>query len=77
MLHFARKDEGASESTFETTLEVCDGKIARQVDVVFAGAQADRKEGISQQNTRSNPRAKPHPGVDAPCQTAVYGQAGY
>jgi hypothetical protein len=55
----------------ETSQEVRDGKIARQVDVVFAGAHADREEGVSQQNTRSNnpretspeggrPPVKPH-----------------
>jgi hypothetical protein len=50
----------------ETTLEVRDGKIARQVDVVFAGAQADREEGISQENTRSNPPRETSPGGGRP-----------
>ena len=46
----------------ETTLEVRDGKIVRQVEVVSAGTQADREEEISQRP----PIRKTHPGADAP-----------
>ncbi len=47
----------------ETTLEVREGKIVRQVDVVSAGTQADREGEIGQRpatrrtQTRTNPRA--------------------
>jgi ketosteroid isomerase-like protein len=44
----------------ETTLEVPDGKIVRQVDVVAKDAQADRQEEISQ----DHPYSKTNPGVD-------------
>lgn len=50
----------------ETSQEVRDGKIARQVDVVFAGAQADRKEGIGQKTTRKNPPHEISPGGGRP-----------
>ena len=46
----------------ETTLEVRDAKIVRQVEVVSAGTQADREEEISQRP----PIRKTHPGADAP-----------
>lgn len=47
----------------ETTLEVRDGKISRQVDVVFACAQAGRKEGTSQQypTRETSPRGERSP----------------
>jgi hypothetical protein len=47
----------------DTTLEVRDAKIVRQVDVVSAGTQADREGEIGQRSatrrtqTRTNPRA--------------------
>jgi hypothetical protein len=44
-----------------TTLELCDGKIVRQVDVVAKDAQTDSKEEIGQ----DHPYSKTHPGVDA------------
>jgi hypothetical protein len=44
----------------ETTLEVPDGKIVRQVDVVAQDARADRKEVISQRP----PTRVTHPEVD-------------
>jgi hypothetical protein len=46
----------------DTTLEVRDAKIVRQVEVVSAGTQADREEEISQRP----PIRKTHPGADAP-----------
>src|SRR5215210_4421722 len=44
-----------------TTLELRDGKIVRQVDVVVKDAQTDSKEEIGQ----DHPYSKTHPGVDA------------
>jgi hypothetical protein len=44
----------------ETTLELRDGKIVRQVDVVAKDAQADRKEESSQRS----PTRKTHPAVE-------------
>lgn len=44
----------------ETTLEVPDGKIVRQVDVVAQDAWEDREEEISQ----DHPYSKTNPGVD-------------
>ena len=46
----------------DTTLEVRDAKIVRQVEVVSAGTRADRKEEISQRP----PIRKTHPGADEP-----------
>jgi hypothetical protein len=48
----------------ETTLEVRDGRIVRQVDVVAKDIQADREQGIGQRPPTRN--LKPHQGVDAP-----------
>ena len=55
----------SSRVRVETTLDVPDGKIVRQVDVVARDAQPDRKEDASQ----DHPYSKTHPdtplGVDA------------
>ena len=49
----------------ETTLEVRDGKIVRQVDVVARDAQPDRKEDASQDHPYSKTHPDTPPGVDA------------
>jgi hypothetical protein len=49
----------------ETTLDVRDGKIVRQVDVVAMDAQADRKGDVSQDHHYSKTHPDTHPGVDA------------
>jgi SnoaL-like domain len=46
----------------DTTLEVRDAKIVRQVEVVSAGTQTDHEEEISQRPLIR----KTHPGADAP-----------
>jgi len=48
----------------ETTLEVPDGKIVRQIDVVAQDAQADRKEEISQRPPARKTRPETNPEVD-------------
>jgi len=50
----------------ETTLEVRDGKIVRQVDVVSTGTQADREEQIDQRPPTRQTRSRTQPGADAP-----------
>jgi SnoaL-like protein len=50
----------------ETTLEVHDGKIARQVEVVAKDSQAERKEEIGQSPPAGNLHPKLYPGADAP-----------
>src|SRR5918997_2479753 len=49
----------------ETTLEVPDGKIVRQVDVVAQDAQPNRKEDASQDHPYSKTHPDTPPGVDA------------
>ena len=49
----------------ETTLELRDGKIIRQVDVVAKGAQPDREEDVSQDHPYAKTHPDTHPGVDA------------
>ena len=49
----------------ETTLEVPDGKIVRQVDVVARDAQPDRKEDASQDHPYSKTHPDTPPGADA------------
>jgi hypothetical protein len=49
----------------ETTLEVRDGKIVRQVEVVAKDSQADRKEEVGQRLPTRNLHPKLYPGVDA------------
>jgi hypothetical protein len=49
----------------ETTLELRDGKIVRQVDVVAMDAQPDRKGDVSQDHPYSKTHPDTHPGVDA------------
>ena len=50
----------------ETTLEVHDGKITRQVDVVAKNAQSNREKEISRGPPLRAPQPWPRPGVDAP-----------
>jgi hypothetical protein len=50
----------------ETTLEVHDGKIVRQVDVVAKDIQADREEEIGQRPLTPTIHPKTYPGMDAP-----------
>ena len=50
----------------ETTLEVRDGKIVRQVDVVAKDTQADRKDEIGQRPPTRQTHSQTHPGVSAP-----------
>ncbi len=50
----------------ETTLEVNDGKIVRQVDVVAKDIQADREKEIVQRPPTRNIHPETHPGVEAP-----------
>ena len=50
-----------SRFVVETTLEVRDGKVVRQVDVVTRGARGDGEEEIDPRP----PTRQPHPGVDA------------
>jgi SnoaL-like protein len=49
----------------ETTLEVRDGKIVRQVDVVSAGTQADREGEIGQRPATRRTQTRTHPRADA------------
>ena len=49
-----------------TTLEVHDGKITRQADVVAKNAQSDREKEISRGPPPRAPQPWLHPGVDAP-----------
>jgi len=48
----------------ETTLEVPDGKIVRQIDVVAQDAQADRKEEISKRPPARKTHPETNPEVD-------------
>jgi SnoaL-like domain len=48
----------------ETTLEVRDGKIVRQVEVVSTYAQVDREGAISQRSPTRKPHPNPHPGAE-------------
>ncbi len=50
----------------ETTLEVRDGKIVRQVDIVAKNAQPDREEEISRGPPLRTLQPWLRPGVDAP-----------
>jgi ketosteroid isomerase-like protein len=49
-----------------TTLELRDGTIVRQVDVVAQEAQADRKEEISQRQRPRTTHPDTHPGAEVP-----------
>jgi len=49
-----------------TTLEVHDGKIVRQADVVAKNAQSDREKEISRGPPLRAPQPWPRPAVDAP-----------
>jgi len=55
----------SSRVRVETTLDVPDGKIVRQVDVVARDAQPDRKEDASQDHPYSKTHPDTPPGVDA------------
>jgi hypothetical protein len=48
----------------ETTVEVPDGKIIRQIDVVAQDAQADRKAEIGLRSPIRKTHPDPHPGAD-------------
>ncbi len=50
----------------ETTLEVRDGKIVHQVDVVSKDARANRQDQIGQRPPARQTRSQAHPGVSAP-----------
>src|SRR5215203_450089 len=50
----------------ETTLEVRDGKIVRQVDVVARNPQAERDVGVGQRPPTRNTDAETRPGVETP-----------
>jgi hypothetical protein len=50
----------------ETTLEVHDGKIVRQADVVAKDVQSDPGKEVSRGPPPQTPQPWPHPGVDAP-----------
>ena len=50
----------------ETTLEVLEGKIVRQVDVVAQEALAERKEEVVHRPPTRKPHPRTRPGVDAP-----------
>jgi hypothetical protein len=50
----------------ETTLEVHDGKIVRQADVVAKNAQADTEKRVSRGPPPQTPQPWPRPGVNAP-----------
>jgi hypothetical protein len=50
----------------ETTLEVRDGKIVRQEDVVAKDARADREEEIGQRPSTRKTYPRTRPGVDDP-----------
>jgi|SRR5215204_1370792 len=50
----------------ETTLEVHDGKILRQADVVAQNARSDTEKGVSRGPPSQTPEPWPRPGVDAP-----------
>ena len=50
----------------ETTLEVHDGKIFRQADVVAKRAQSDPEKELSRGPPPRTPQPLPLPGVDAP-----------
>jgi hypothetical protein len=49
----------------DTVLEVRDGKIVRQVDVVARDTQPDREEDVGQDHPYSKTHPDTHPGVDA------------
>jgi hypothetical protein len=49
----------------ETTLEVREDKIVRQVDVVSVGTHAGRKDEIGQRLSTRKPYPRIHPGADA------------
>jgi len=49
-----------------TTLEVHDGKITRQADVVAMNAELDREKEISRGPPLRAPQPRPRPGVDGP-----------
>jgi hypothetical protein len=55
-----------SRIVVETTLEVCNGKIVRQVDVVARDARADRMEGIGPRAPTRKTHQGVRPGVDGP-----------
>ena len=50
----------------ETTLEVHDGKIVRQVDVVAKRARSEPDKGVSRGPPPRTPQPWPRPAVDAP-----------
>lgn len=50
----------------ETTLELRDGKIVRQVEVVSAGTQGDREDEISRRSPTRQVQTQTHPGANAP-----------
>jgi hypothetical protein len=49
-----------------TTLEVRDGKIVRQADVVAKNAQSDSEKGVSRGPPLRAPQPWPRPAVDTP-----------
>ena len=50
----------------ETTLDVHDGKIVRQVDVVATNPQAERDAGVEQRPPTQNTHPETHPGMETP-----------
>jgi hypothetical protein len=50
----------------ETTLEVRDGKILRQVDVVTKNPQAEREAGVGQRPPTRNTHPETQPGMETP-----------
>jgi hypothetical protein len=62
----ACKYPDGSELAVETTLEVRDGKIVRQVDVVATNPQAERDAGVGQRPPPRNTHPETRPGMEVP-----------